>query len=114
MFRIIQAEVCRPRSGRNLPSFSKFRRGGAAQHLPSPRTAHEPPRLEKRVLGSLFCLGCPSTLPCRIEATMTMTKPNLYVVPEPQRAVVKNTLAGIVDALSLLPAWAGVLGTSEL
>jgi putative DNA primase/helicase len=45
---------------------------------------------------------------------MTMTKPNLYVVPEPQRAVVKNTLAGIVDALSLLPAWAGVLGTSEL
>jgi hypothetical protein len=42
-----------------------------------------------------------------------MTKPNLYVVPQPRPPEVKNTLAGIVDALSLLPAWAGVLLRAE-
>ena len=44
-----------------------------------------------------------------------MTKPNLYVVSQSARfPEVRNTLLGIVDALSHHPAWASVLATSEL
>ena len=44
-----------------------------------------------------------------------MTKLKLCVVSQPARPPeVKNTLSGIVDALSHRPAWAGALATSEI
>jgi putative DNA primase/helicase len=43
-----------------------------------------------------------------------MKKSQSVVFPFARPAEVKNTLAGIVDALSTLPEWAGVLATNQL
>jgi putative DNA primase/helicase len=63
----------------------------------------------ERVFALRSTVTMTQPIPCRLSVV-----PSVRFTPEVPPKELKNTLAGVVDALSHLPQWQGVLATSEL